>query len=75
MFAAEDPETGEVVWFDTSSKVVRSAFHLGQIRRENEIDQFFRKNSIDRVVIDLSEADQPYLRPLVRFFKQRERKR
>ncbi len=74
-FAAEDPETGEVVWFDTSNKTVRAAFHLGKSREENDIAQFFRRNSIDRVVIDLSEPDQPYLRPLVRFFKQRERKR
>ncbi len=75
MFAAEDPESGEVVWFDTSSKTVRAAYHLRQVRRENEIDQFFKHNGIDRVVIDLNEPDQPYLRPLVRFFKQRERQR
>ncbi|MCB2210967.1 DUF58 domain-containing protein [bacterium] len=74
-FAAEDPETGEVVWFDTSNKTVRAAYHLGKSREESDIAQFFRRNNIDRVVIDLTEPDQPYLRPLVRFFKQRERKR
>ncbi|MBS1261395.1 MAG: hypothetical protein MAG453_00716 [Calditrichaeota bacterium] len=74
-FPAEDPETGEVVWFDTTSRTVRAGYHLGRLRRESEVEQFCVKNSIDRVVIELSEPDQPYLRPLVRFFRQRERMR
>lgn len=73
--AAEDPETGDVVWLDSDSRKLRAEFRRKQwVDSENIVD-FCSRSGIDRVEIDLTEADQPYLRPLVRFFKQRERRR
>lgn len=74
-FAAEDPETGDVVWVDSGSKNVRDAFKQQQARQLAAVTAFCARQNIDRVQIELSESDQPYLRPLVRFFKERERRR
>ncbi len=72
---AEDPETGEVVWLDSGSSTVREAFRQHQRRQLQSVSAFCAKHAIDRVEIDLSEPDQPYLRPLVRFFRGREARR
>lgn len=72
---AEDPETGEVVWLDSGSATVREAFRQHQRRQLHSVSAFCAKHAIDRVEIDLSEPDQPYLRPLVRFFRGREARR
>ncbi len=74
-FAAEDPETGNVVWVDSQDSVLRDAYHRGRQQDLISLDMFCKRNNIDRVEVDLSEPDQPYLRPLVRFFADRERKR
>lgn len=74
-FAAEDPETQDVVWVDSGDRTVREAFRLYRRRQLDAVSGFCSRNGIDRVEIDLSEPDQPYLRPLMRFFRQRERRR
>lgn len=74
-FAAEDPESGDVVWVDSGSEAVRKAFAQHQKRQRDAVASFCARRRIDRVEIDLSEPDQPYLRPLVRFFRERERRR
>ncbi len=67
----EDPETGESVWLDTDSASVRRAFSEAVRREELERHEFFRRNKIDFIRID---ASRPYVDPLVRFFKLRERR-
>jgi len=74
-FAAEDPETGETVWIDSGSRRVREEYRRQQEASRQAIVSFCARQNIDRIQIDLSEAEQPYLRPLVRFFKERERRR
>jgi len=74
-FAAEDPENGEVVWIDSGNSTVREVYKLNHERRNKGVEKFCKRFRIDRVEIDLSEADQPYLRPLVRFFRERESRR
>ncbi|MDP8207891.1 MAG: DUF58 domain-containing protein [Candidatus Electryonea clarkiae] len=74
-FAAEDPETGEVTWVDSSSGILRQAYKRGRTREIEQISSFCGKNNIDRVEIDLNEPEQPYLKPLILFFKQREKRR
>jgi uncharacterized protein (DUF58 family) len=69
--AAQDPETNEVVWIDSSNRTVRDTYHLFQKRNVDGVKAFCAKNRIDHVEIELSDDDQPYLRPLVRFFKER----
>jgi len=74
-FAAEDPETGEVVWIDSSDSMVRDVYKLNHEKSIREVTKFCGKHRIDRVEINLTDMDQPYLRPLVRFFREREQRR
>ncbi len=71
----QDPESGEVVWTDSGSRTLREAFSLRQRRFLRDLDGFCKRQRIDRVEIDLAQPEQPYLRPLVRFFRERERRR
>jgi len=65
---AEDPETGETCWVDTSSPLVRR--RLDEMLKAEEVarDDFFRRIKIDRVAVDASGSITD---PLVRFFKLR----
>ncbi len=67
----EDPETGETVWLDTDSPRVRQAFADAARSEALERHEFFRRNKIDYISVD---ASRPYLDPLVRFFRLRERR-
>ncbi|MEW5978196.1 MAG: DUF58 domain-containing protein [Acidobacteriota bacterium] len=63
-----DPETGKVVWVDSSLKSVRSQFErLSRESIENR-NRIFRKNGIEFVEIT---TDRPYDVSLVKFFRQR----
>ncbi len=72
---AKDPETGDVTWLDSSDKGLRETFRRQRMMEINNLAQFTQRHNIDRVEIDLTEPDQPYLLPLVRFFKRREGRR
>ena len=66
-----DPETGEMLWVDTSSKKM-----LQQLKKEVSIKQLnfekkLRKFGIDLVAIS---TDEDFVDPLLSFFKSREKK-
>jgi uncharacterized protein (DUF58 family) len=67
-----DPETGELALIDTSSAALRHRF--AEARREAAAarETMFRKMDTDTIDI---RTDQPYVEPLVRFFRKRERRR
>ena len=66
----EDPETGQRVVVNTSDAGFRTAFQdFGRKRRE-VLDKLFRRMD----VIDI-QTGEPYVRPLMRFFKERMRRR
>ncbi|MDP8229271.1 MAG: DUF58 domain-containing protein [Candidatus Electryoneaceae bacterium] len=67
-----DPETDDITWVDTSSRMFRSEFEREANRRFEERNNFFKSINVDRIVLPV---DQPYLPQLVRFFKMRERRR
>jgi len=67
----EDPETGEQVVVNTSDPDFREAFGRTVRRERAELDRWLRRGKVD--VIDLVTG-QPYVRPLMRFFKERERR-
>ena len=68
----EDPETGQRVVVNTSDAGFRTAFQdFGRKRRE-VLDKLFRRSRVD--VIDI-QTGEPYVRPLMRFFKERMRRR
>src|SRR5690606_32825315 len=65
----EDPETGELVDVDTSDPSVRDAF-LQQVNA----DEAARRRLLRRLAVDEVEVrtDEPYVEPLLRFFRTRE---
>jgi uncharacterized protein (DUF58 family) len=68
----QDLETGAQVLVDTSSRAVRQQY---QQRREAALSQrqrLFRALGLDTIDI---RTDEPFIDPLMRFFRQRERRR
>jgi uncharacterized protein (DUF58 family) len=67
----EDPETGDLVLVDLSSRRTREALADRYLRMTAARDRLFRRNKIDFIRI---RTDEPYLSPLVQFFRVRERR-
>jgi uncharacterized protein (DUF58 family) len=68
----EDPETGERVVVNTSDARFRAAFTERSLASRGELDRTLRRGKVD--VIDI-ETGEPYVQPLMRFFKDRMRRR
>lgn len=68
----QDPETGERVLFDTSSRRLRRRHEAEAAKRHDESDRVLRRAGVD--VIDLSTA-RPFGIELERYFRLRERRR
>lgn len=64
----EDPETGERVVVNTSGKGFRSRFRDLAAAAQLRTNKILRKSKVD--VIDI-ETGQPYVKPLMRFFRER----
>lgn len=64
----EDPETGQQVEINTSSHRLRSAYEQAAAQWQEEIDQQFKRLSIDKVSL---RTDEEYVTALHRFFKRR----
>lgn len=65
-----DAETGESVLVDTRSKNAREVFAEHNRKRQEQLDQLFRRIGLDAVRI---RTDKGYVEPLVRFFRYRNR--
>lgn len=68
----EDPETGEIVAVDTSSRAVREAFHAHMARVRRDQERTFKKLQMDSVLVD---TGQDHIEPLVRYFRRRSARR
>jgi uncharacterized protein (DUF58 family) len=67
-----DPETGEQLLVDTSSRAFRTRFaELAQQRRQS-LASDFRKLRIDMIEVN---TGRPFVEPLTTFFRRRERRR
>lgn len=64
-----DPETGEFILVDTSSKSVRTEFGRKVLERKDSLRKIFSSAGVDTVSINTSES---YIPPLISFFKKRE---
>ena len=68
----KDAETGEVSLIDTSSKAIRDLFFKNQENKNQELQKLFPKCGVD--VIDIYTGED-YVKPLINFFKNREKRR
>ncbi len=68
----EDPETLETVLVDTSSRALRKRYAAEVDYRIEKRETIFRR--MDTATVEV-QTDRPYVEPLVRFFRQRERRR
>ncbi len=64
----EDAETGETMVVDTRSEEARQLYTELNQRTDAERRQIFRANQIDAIHI---RTDEPYVKPLIQFFRQR----
>jgi uncharacterized protein (DUF58 family) len=67
----EDAETGEIVVVDTASLRVRTQYSDQANRREVTMARAFGSIDLDTVAV---ETGKSYVDPLIRFFRQRERR-
>jgi uncharacterized protein (DUF58 family) len=65
-----DPETGEQMVIDTSSRSFVRQFTTAMQHQAQQRSSFFRMHSIDEIPIS---TDTDYVEALIRFFKKRER--
>lgn len=72
MVAVEDPESGEIVVIDTSDPSLRVAYQRKRLEEQAGRDRLLRTLGVDAVVIG---TDRPYTESLLRFFRERERRR
>lgn len=63
-----DPESGEQVILDTSSKKVRNAYHAKIEERKYKFKEYLVKNRMDSIDV---YTNQSYIRPLINFFQRR----
>ena len=64
----EDPETGQRLVVNTSDPDFRNAFAESARQRMSSLDRDFLRSKVD--VIDI-QTGQPYVEPLMRFFRRR----
>ena len=64
----QDAETGESVIVDTRSTAARQLYAKLKQRAEAERRHMFRASQVDNIDI---RTDEPYVKPLLRFFRQR----
>jgi hypothetical protein len=66
-----DAETGEERWVDTADPKVRLEFGRWWQARRADRRQIFLRSKVDAIPIRI---DRPYIKPIVDFFKLRERR-
>ena len=66
----EDAETGERILVDTSNPAVRRDFAAAAAEREDRRQRYLRTAQVDAVAVRTAD-NEPYDRPLMRFFAQR----
>lgn len=70
----EDAETGERILRDTSDRSFRQSFTESNARLNRERTRQFAAMNVDAVNISLDMTEDPYLLPLMQFFKMRAKK-
>jgi uncharacterized protein (DUF58 family) len=68
LMKVKDAETGQLMWIDTTNKLVRNAYHEMYRKRRDETVELLKKNGVDFTAI---AAHEDYVRPLMRLFNKR----
>ncbi len=71
MIKFRDAETQEIRYLDTSNKSVQEYFSQKLKEREELQDNLFKKSRVDTIKINIALS---YVRPLIDFFKLREKR-
>jgi uncharacterized protein (DUF58 family) len=71
LLVVTDPETGEEIAVDTGRPGVRAAFSSVVGREEQDLKRLFRRMGVDEIEV---RTDASVVRPLLAFFRRRERK-
>ena len=66
-----DAETGETRWIDAGDRAVRDAYARWWRAAEEARTRSFRRSGLDEIRI---RTDQPYVKPLMMFFRMREKR-
>jgi len=67
----QDAETDEEIWVDTSNPKLRENYRALMREKFNQFQGNAKKMNLDHVLIDVSKS---YTEPLIKFFKQREKR-
>lgn len=67
----KDSETGQERFIDTSDKNFRKLYYAQRMESQSELKKILRKNKLDSVSINTAES---YIKPLIDFFRLRERR-
>ena len=68
LITLEDAESGETMVVDTRSPEARQLYTELNQRADAERRQIFRASQVDSILI---RTDEPYIKPLIQFFRQR----
>ena len=68
----KDAESGEMIVIDTRSEEARQLYTEINQRAEAERRQIFRASQVDSIHI---RTDEPYVKPIIQFFRQRTARR
>jgi uncharacterized protein (DUF58 family) len=63
-----DAESGEQIWVDSNSKIVRDRYKESWQNRKRASEEILKKNGVDFVEI---ATDSDYVKPLIQLFKKR----
>ena len=72
LLMVEDIETGEQILLDARSPSTLERYRELAIRENEQRRNLFRKRGIDLIEL---ETGRPYIKDIIRFFKNRERRR
>ncbi|MBI4665527.1 MAG: DUF58 domain-containing protein [Nitrospinae bacterium] len=72
ILSLRDAETGRAVYVDTSNKMFLDEYARAVRVEEEELSKFLNMVGVDHVTVDTGES---YIEPLVKFFRQREKRR
>ena len=67
----EDAETGEVMLVDTNDSNIQKGFSTLAARDQQETVERFRSSNVDHIGI---HTNQPYIDPIMKFFRMREKR-